>query len=146
MLNQVNVTDSSGHLSDAEKNMSYYDPQFHGQTVVYHRDRLGNYDGGITLRLHYFKGDENKKRAAQKKAEARQLSLEISSIFTADNISHYLPLKGADLDNFLLLYTPEIRVYNNKDFNLLEYLDTSYQTWLKLSPEERKAGQIFKKE
>ncbi len=147
MLNQVTITDTSGRTSAAEKNMKLpYDPEFHGQTMVYHRDKNGDYDGGIILRLHYFTGDDNKKRKAQKKEEERVLSQEISTIFTADNISHYLPLRGADLDSFLLLYTPEIRVYNNEDFNLLSYLNASYKTWLGLSAEQRKAGQIFKKE
>ena len=147
MLNQVTITDTSGRASAAEKNMILpYDPEFHGQTMVYHRDDKGQYDGGIILRLHYFTGDDNKKRKAQKKEEERVLSQEISTIFTADNIGHYLPLTGADLDSFLLLYTPQIKIYNSKDFNLLAYLNTSYKTWLGLSAEQRKAGQIFKKE
>ena len=147
MLKQVTITDTSGRTSAAEKNMILpYDPEFHGQTMVYHRDDKEQYDGGIILRMHYFTGDDNKKRKAQKKEEKRVLSQEISTIFTADNISHYLPLKGSDLDSFLLLYTPAIKVYNSKDFNLLSYLNVSYKTWLGLSPEQRKAGQIFKKE
>jgi hypothetical protein len=146
MLNEVTITDSSGRSSAADKNMRYYDPQFHGQTMVYHRDKDGNYDGGVILRLHYFTGDDHKKKIAQQKEENRILSDEISAIFTADNISHYVPLKGADLDNFLLLYTPEIKTYNSKDFNLSGYLNTCYKNWLTLTPEQRKAGQLFKKE
>jgi len=147
LLNQVTVTDASGASTVAEKNMILpYDPEFHGQTMVFHRDSKGYYDGGVILRLHYFKGDDNKKKKAQQKEEERVLSEEISAIFTKDNIGHYLPLKGADLDSFLLLYTPEIKVYNSKDFNLLSYLNTSYKTWLNLSDDQRKAAQIFKKE
>jgi len=146
MLNQVTITDSSDRSAAANKNMQYIDPQFHGQTIVYHRNKEKQFDGGIILRMHYFKGDENKKKKAEKKEEERVLSDEISAIFTADNISHYLPLKGDDLDNFLLLYTPEVKTYNSKEFNLLTYLNTSYKTWLTLTADQRKAGQIFKKE
>jgi len=147
LLNQVTITDTSGRTSAAEKNMILpYDPEFHGQTLVYHRDNQGNYDGGAILRLHYFTGDDNKKKKARQKEEERVLSEEISAIFTSDNIGHYLPLTGTDLDNFLLLYTPAIKVYNSKDFNLLAYLNSSYKTWLILSPVQRKSGQIFKKE
>jgi len=147
MLNQVTITDTSGHTSNAEKNAILpYDPQFHGQTIVYHRDQKEEYDGGIILRMHYFKGDEHKKKKAQQKEEERQLSLEISTIFTVDNIGHYVPLKGADLDSFVLLYTPDIKTYNNKDFNLLSYLSTSYQAWLKLPEDKRKNADIFKKQ
>ncbi|WP_295672882.1 hypothetical protein [uncultured Mucilaginibacter sp.] len=144
-LKQVTVTDSNAKASQAAKNMQYVDPQFHGQTMVYHRDLKKQFDGGIILRMHYFKGYENKKNKALEKEQQRMLSEEISTIFTADNISHYLPLKGTDLDNFLLLYTPDIKVYNSKDFNLLEYLNTSYKTWLTLTPDQCKAGQIFNK-
>jgi len=146
-LKQVTISDSSAKASQAAKNMQYYDPQFHGQTMVYHRNLKKEFDGGIILRMHYFKGDEHKKKKELEKEQQRMLSEEISTIFTADNISHYLPLKDADLGDFLLLYTPDIKVYNGKDFNLLEYLNTSYKTWLTLSPVERKAGRIqFKKE
>ena len=146
LLNQVTITDSSTNSAQAAKNMKYFDPQFHGQTMVYHRDKDGNFDGGIILRMHYFKGDENKKKKAEEKEHQRILNEEISEIFSADNISHYLPLKGADLDDFLVLYTPGTNIYNGKDFNLLAYLNTSYKTWLTLTPDQRKAGQIFKKE
>jgi hypothetical protein len=114
--------------------------------MVYHRNEKEEFDGGIILRMHYFKGDENKKKKAAEKEHQRILSEEISAIFTADNISYYLPLKGADLDNFLVLYTPEIKVYNSAEFNLLAYLNTSYKTFLTLTPTQRKAGQIFKKQ
>lgn len=87
-----------------------------------------------------------KKKKAEAKEHERILSQEISTIFTADNISHYIPLKGVDLDNFLTLYTPEIKVYNSEKFNLTDYLSTCYKTWLTLSDEQRKAGQIFKKQ
>jgi len=146
-LKQVTVTDSSAQAATAEKNMILpYDPQFHGQTVVYHRDKYGDFDGGVIFRLHYFTGDEHKKKIAQRKEEERILNNEIGTIFTPDNVSHYLPLRGADLNNFLLLYTPTVRVYNSKDFNLLTYLNTCYKEWQGLTPEQRKAGHIFKKE
>ena len=146
-LKQVTITDSAANAVQAAKNMQYYDPQFHGQTMVYHRNLKKEFDGGIILRMHYFKGDEHKKNKDLKKEQQLILNDEISTIFTADNISHYLPLKDADLDNFLLLYTPDIKVYNSKDFNLLQYLNTCYKTWLTLTPDQRKAGQIhFNKE
>ena len=145
-LNQVTITGSHIDTAQVAKNMKYYDPQFHGQTMVYHRNEKEEFDGGIILRMHYFKGDENKKKKAAEKEHQRILSEEISTIFTAANISYYLPLKGADLDNFLVLYTPEIKVYNNAEFNLLAYLNKSYKTFLTLTPAQRKAGQIFKKQ
>jgi hypothetical protein len=144
-LNQVTINGNHIDTAQVAKNMQYYDPQFHGQTMVYHRDDKKQFDGGIILRMHYFKGDEKKKKKAAEKEHLRILSEEISTIFTADNISFYLPLKGIDLDNFLILYTPAIKVYNSADFNLLVYLNTSYKNFLTLTPEQRKAGHIFVK-
>ena len=148
MLNQVTITDSSANTANAAKNMVLpYDPEFHGQTMIYQRDpKTGAYSGGVILRMHYFKGDEHKKKKAEQKAQERILSEEISKIFTSFNIGHYVPLKGEDLDNFVLLYTPDIKFYNSDKFNLTDYLSTSYKTWLTLTDEQRKAGQIFKKQ
>jgi hypothetical protein len=147
ILNQVTVTDTGNQSATPNKNFfPLYDPEFHGQTVVYHRDRDGNYDGGLTIRLHYFTLDDHNKKKEQKKTEERIISEEISTIFTTDNIGHYLPLKGTNLDNFLLLYTPTVAVYNKKDFVLLAYLNECYKTWLALTPEQRKAGRIFSKQ
>jgi hypothetical protein len=144
MLNQVTITDSSGRTSAANKNMAYTDPDFHGQTAVYHRDEKGNYDGGVTLRLHYFTKDDNDKKKAEVKAEDRKTKEQIISVFTPANIGKYVPLKGDDLNNFILLYIPDVKTYTSKDFNLLTYLNTCYKTWLTLTDEQKHAGQIFK--
>jgi hypothetical protein len=142
MLNQVTITDSSGRTANANKNMKFVDPEFHGQTAVYQRDKEGNYDGGVTLRLHYFTKDERDKKKAAMKDKDRATSEHISQIFTADNISKYVPLKGDDMNNFLLLYTPEVETYTNKDFNLLAYLNACYKEWGTLTPEQKKEGQV----
>lgn len=145
MLKDVTIRDSSGRTGVAEKNMAYYDPQFHGQTAVPHRDAEGNYDGGVTLRIHYFTKDDKDKKKAAEKEEDREVNEEIIKAFTADNIGKYVPLKGKDMDNFIVLYVPDVKVYNSKDFNLLSYLNDCYQKWLKLSDDERKSAQIFQK-
>jgi hypothetical protein len=145
MLNQVTITDSSGHTSAASKNMAYHDPMFHGQTLDYQRDENLNYKGGIALRLHYFTRDDKEKKKSAQKAADRKTNEEISKVFTPENIFKYVPLKGRDMDNFLLLYIPEAEVYSNKDFNLLTYLNACYKEWLTLPEEKRAAAsQIFK--
>lgn len=144
MLNQVTITDSSGRTSSAAKNMQLpYDPEFHGQTAVAHRDRNGDFDGGTVLRIHYFTKDDNDKKKAEKKDSDRKTSQSISDIFVADNISKFVPLKGVDMENFLLLYTPDVKAYKAKDFNLLSYLNTCYKAWLQLPLDKRSAGQLF---
>ena len=143
LLNQVTITDSSGKTANAAKNMKLpVDPEFHGQPLVYHRDKSGNYDGGVTLRLHYFKGDDHKKKKAALTAENIKINEEISKVFTPDNISTYVPLKGDDMTNFLLLYTPDADTYKAKTFNLLIYINACYKEWGTLTTEQKKEGQV----
>lgn len=145
-LEQVTVTDTTGRSSTINPTLDhYYDPQYHGQTVVYTRDRKGRLIGGITIRLHYWKGEEHRRKKAAMKARDRAVVEDIDRTFTPVNIAQYVPLKGDDMENFLMLYTPEIAVYTASDFNLLNYLNTYYKTWLTLTPEQRQAGQIFTK-
>jgi hypothetical protein len=143
LLNQVNITDSSGRAVANPNAVQYYDPQFHGQTVVYQRDKNGNYIGGIAIRLHYWTKDEKKKRKAAQSAKEREISEHISAIFTPLNIGNYVPLKGTDMDDFLMLYTPDVKEYTDKKFELVPYLNACYQNWQTLTPEQRKAGEIF---
>jgi len=145
MLKQVTVTDSSGHAVANANAVQLYDPQFHGQPVVYTRDGNMNYTGGITVRLHYWSKDERKKRKAAESAKDREISEKISAIFTPLNVGNYVPLKGSDMDDFLLLYTPDVKEYTDKRFELLPYLNACYQNWQTLTPEQRKAGNIFGK-
>jgi hypothetical protein len=145
MLNQVNVTDTSGHAKANPNAVQHYDPEYHGQTVVYQRDSKGYYKGGIAIRLHYWTKDEHKKRKAAQTAKEREVSEHISSVFTPLNVSNYVPLKGDDMDNFLLLYTPDVKEYTDKKFDLVPYLNACYQNWQTLTPEQKKAGQIFGK-
>ncbi|HVW98552.1 MAG TPA: hypothetical protein VHA56_21475 [Mucilaginibacter sp.] len=145
MLNGVTVTDTSGMATANPNAIQYYDPQFHGQPVVYTRDSKMNYTGGITIRLHYWSKDEKRRRKAAQSAKERQISEHISTIFTPLNISKYVPLKGDDMKDFLLLYTPEVREYTEKHFSLVPYLSACYENWQTLTPEQRKAGEIFDK-
>ena len=145
MLNQVNITDSSGRSSQAEKNAKLgYDKEFHGQTVYAHRDINGNFDGGATIRMHYFTKDDRNKRKASQKAADRKKEEEIERIYVASNIETYVPLKGVDMDNFLLLYTPDVKTYTAKSYDFVSYLNMCYKEWQTLTPEQKKAGQIFK--
>jgi hypothetical protein len=144
MLNQVNITDTSGRTSQAAKNMKFVDPDFHGQTAVYQRDDKGDLKGGVALRLHYFTKDDNDKKKAANLEKDRAVREQISNVFSADNISKYVPLRGEDLDDFILLFIPEVKTYSRHDFNLLTYLNECYKTWLTLTPEQKRAAQLIK--
>ena len=143
MLNQVTITDTSGRAVANPNAIQYYDPMFHGQPVVYQRDANFNSVGGIAIRLHYWTKDEKQKRKAAQSVKEREIGERISAIFTPLNVSNYIPLKGTDMDDFLMLYTPDVKEYTDKKFALVPYLNACYQNWQTLTPEQRKAGEIF---
>ncbi|MCR8558072.1 hypothetical protein KXD93_10480 [Mucilaginibacter sp. BJC16-A38] len=143
MLNQVNITDTSGRSKANPNAVQHYDPMFHGQAVVYQRDADFRPVGGIAIRLHYWSKDEKKRRKAAQSAKDREISERISAIFTPLNIANYVPLKGVDMDHFLMLYTPDVKEYTDKKFQLAPYLSACYENWQTLTPEQKKAGEIF---
>lgn len=145
MLNQVNITDTSGMAKANAGAFLPPDKMFHGQLIANQRDNNLNEIGGIAIRLHYWSKDEKQKRKAAQSAKDRVISEQISQVFTPANISQYVPLKGADMDNFLLLYTPDVKEYTDKRFALLPYVNACYQNWQTLTPEQKKAGDIFGK-
>ncbi len=128
----------------------YVDPEFHGQTMIYQRNApsaanpKGDPKGGVILRLHYWNKDEKDKKKQAELLENGKTSDEIAKIFTADNIAKYVPLKGTDLDNFILLYIPSVKVYTASEFNLTNYLNASYKSFMALPPDKRNAGQLIK--
>jgi hypothetical protein len=133
MLNQVNVT-----ATEAKHTGSFQAPDFHNQTVVYLRDpKTGYYKGGVAIRLHYFKKDEKRKAKQAAFLKDQQQQGEIAKVFNAENIAKYLPLKGKDMDDFLILYTPSTKYYFSAAFNLVSYLDTSYKIFLTIPADKR---------
>jgi hypothetical protein len=132
MLGEVKVTST-----EATHAGSFLAPEYHNQTVVYQRDKNGNYKGGVAFRLHYFKKDEKRKAKQAAFLQDQQQQDEVAKIFNADYIAKYLPLKDKDMDDFLILYTPKPEVYFATGFNLAAYLDTSYKAFLKIPADKR---------
>jgi len=131
LLPDVKVTSSEG------PSMAFYDPYYHGQTTTYQTDGKGNFKGGLTFRLHYFKKDERKKAKREKKNKENEVEQEIDRTFTPKVLAQYLPLKGQDMDGFIALYKPAINTYISNNFVLIDYLNTSYKKFIQLTPEQR---------
>ncbi|TSD63468.1 hypothetical protein FFF34_017915 [Inquilinus sp. KBS0705] len=141
-LNEVTVRTTDADTKGIE---NYYDPQFHNQPVVYHRNsRTKEYDGGITIRLRYWKKDEKKKARLEKLLKKFDTMDEIASVFVPKNIGSYVPLTGAELDNFISLYTPTPEVYSSKKFNLLDYLNDCYKKYEALPLDKRQLPKLVK--
>ncbi len=137
MLNEVKVTGT-----EATHTGSFQHPGFHNQTMVYQRDPNypEYYKGGVAFRLHYFKKDEKRKAKQAAFLKDQQQQDEIAKVFNADNIAKYLPLKGKDMDDFLIMYTPSPKVYFANSFNLVAYLDANYKTFLTIPADKRNTG------
>jgi len=131
-LGEVKVTtDSTANLN------TYYDPMYHGQTVVYQRDANMNAIGGITIRFHDSKSDEHRHKKLAKELKEQDELDEVSRIFRPANIARFVPLKGTDMTNFIALYTPTIKVYFDPSFDLPTYLSDCYKKFVKLPEDKR---------
>ena len=124
----------------------YKAPDFHGQTMVYQRDAKypEYYKGGVALRLHYWTKDDKKRQKEEDFIKNQQVQDEIKTVFNPENIAKYVTLTGDDMNDFILLYIPSVKTYTSTGFNLTTYLDTCYKEFLKLTPEQRKAGHLIK--
>jgi len=132
MLKEVKVTtDSTTRFNH------YYDPQFHGQPVVYQRDANLNYKGGIAIRFNDSHSSEKKRAKLEKEMGEEKTQDEINKLFTPDGLSKYIPLKGQDMLDFIGLYTPTPEEYTDKSFSLLLYLNDCYKKFQDLPPDQR---------
>ncbi len=133
MLADVKVTSAEG------PSMAFYDPYYHGQTTTYQRDAAGNIKGGLTFRLHYFKKDERKKARREKKDKENQVEQEIDRLFTPKALAQYLPLKGQDMEMYIVLYKPSVNTYISARFIMVDYVNDCYKKFIQLSPQQRLA-------
>ena len=131
VLKDVKVTSMDG------PSMAIYDPNFHGQTVAYQTDKNGNFIGGLNFRFWYWKKDEHKRDKLKKMLQNEQTYAQIAKAFSPENLARFLPLKGTEMDNFIRMYTPSIKVYTANSFNMADYLNTSYKKFIELPVEKR---------
>lgn len=131
LLKDVKVTSMDG------PSMAVYNPYFHGQTVAYQTDKNGNFIGGVNFRFWYWKKDERKRDKLKKMLMNEQTYAEIAKAFSPDNVARFVPLKGAELRNFINRYMPSIKVYQASSFNMADYLNTCYKKFMELPADKR---------
>jgi hypothetical protein len=136
MLKEVKVVTPEIHTG------SLMDPDFHGQSMVYSRNKDGSYKGGVTFRISYWKKDERKREKLKQKQYEETIRQKIDKVFNDDTLMKFLPLKKTEVGTFISLYVPSPKVYMANDFNLLLYLDSRYKEFMKLPPEKREMGSL----
>ncbi|MEO6850163.1 MAG: hypothetical protein ABI203_08335 [Mucilaginibacter sp.] len=141
MLKGIKVTNSeirTGNLTAAPTLAP-----FGGHTVVYQKDRDGNYNGGLTTHLFDSHSAEKKRVLADKIEKNEGVKQKIDKAFNAKSLEDYLPLKGQEMENFIILYKPDINTFTEENFNLAAYVTASYKEFLKIPAETRRSKQFL---
>jgi hypothetical protein len=112
---------------------------FGGQTVVYSKDADGNYKGGLTMNLFDSHSDAKKRAKAVQLGKDEELKQKIAGEFSPDNLKDYVPLKGQEMTNFIIMYTPTMDTYNAPEFNFTSYVDSTYKEFMKIPKQRRES-------
>ena len=88
--------------------------------------------------------DEKKRIRDGQIAADEQKKEEIAAIFSPRNLQAYLPIKGQEMDNFIILYIPDVKTYTNIGFNLAAYLNFSYKDFMKIPQQKRRSKDFLK--
>lgn len=135
MLNEVKVSAPSTKLGNLK------DPDLRNQPVVYQRDENGNYKGGVAIRFGY--GKDKKAIHSKQLTDEEMADDEINEAFSVKGLNKLIPLKGEELQNFILMYRPTIKMFKAPGFNLTLYVNDSYKQYLALPPGKRKPATII---
>lgn len=131
-LKQVNV------VAVTPPKINTYDRFYHGQSMVLKRDKLGRPLGGFIIRVWYWKKDEHKKAKLEAQQHTYELTDRITAVFTPQIIGKYVPLKNQELDDFIEMYTPDVKAYSANSFQLVVYLNDCYKKYQQLPLDKRK--------
>ena len=113
---------------------------FGGQTVRYQTDGAGNETGGLKIMLFDSNSDAKTKERDHKIAADEDKHLAIYNTFKPKNLKNYLPITDTtEMDNFIILYTPDIDTYYSSGFNLTAYLNDCYQKFLDIPEADRRS-------
>jgi len=115
---------------------------FGGQTVVYSKDANGDLKGGLTMNLFDSHSDAKKKRKDIQLGKDEELKQKIAREFSPENLKDYVPLKGQEMTNFIIMYTPTIDTYSNPEFNFTAYVNSSYHEFMKIPKERRESKDL----
>jgi hypothetical protein len=142
-LNEVKVTQSE--IKTGKLTLPVTTGPLNSKTVLYQTDAaMQNNVGGIKIMLNDSKGYQNKKLKEQQIGIDEAEKDKIAKIFSAENIQQYVPIKGQELQNFIILYIPNLKTYNSSGFNLILYLSSSYKEFCKIPIEKRQSADFLK--
>ncbi|WP_214073527.1 hypothetical protein [Mucilaginibacter sp. dw_454] len=141
-LQEVNVKTTEAHLGNlsAAPNTG----PLGSKTIVYQKDEgPDKRNGGLKLKLFDSHSDEKKREKLRKLEEGDAQYHEIVMVFNEENLKKYVPLRGQELKNFILKYTPDADTYYSGKFNLASYLNESYKEFMTIPEDKRKSTTYF---
>ena len=142
-LNEVDVTQSE--IKTGKLTLPVTTGPLGSKTVLYQTDAAEQYNvGGVKFMLNDSKGYQNEKLKKQQIGIDEAEKDTIAKIFSAENIQQYVSIKGQELQNFIILYTPDLKTYNSSGFNLILYLSSSYKEFCKIPVEKRQSADFLK--
>jgi len=111
------------------------------RVVRYQTDKSGNPIGGVKMNLFDLFGSS--KNSEQAKKEKREKEEQIAVVFSAATLGKYLPITGQELTNFIILYMPDVKTFYDPNFNITDYINTSYRKFMQMPVEKRRSKTEF---
>ena len=138
MLQEVNVTNQQikGNAGfTTQKNPGVLG----SNTVKYQLDDNGDAKGGVLLNIP--DGTDNRRHEEKVNYEEKQKE-KIRRVFNEDSLKIFLPIRGQEMENFIIMYTPDVKTYYSFDFNLPSYLSRCYREFMMIPEEDRKSKSL----
>lgn len=140
-LKEVKVQNAEVKLN----NTVYHAPGlFNSPTVLYQTDADGRPIGGIKIMIHDSKSGEKKRLHQQQVSVDEQNKEAIVQMFSPDNLKNYVPINGQEMTNFIILYTPDLKIFKDKGFNFLAYVADSYKRFKDIPLAQRQSPNFTK--
>jgi|SRR6185503_4337221 len=137
MLDEVKVTNQQINEKKTGFTVAPEQGVLGSKDVLYQTDANGNAIGGIKMNIS--DGGETKRQHETKVARNEAQKEQIRKVFNAEYLKKYLPISGQEMQNFIIMYTPDIDTYFNPAFNLTAYLNASYEEFNKIPVEQRQS-------
>jgi hypothetical protein len=109
-------------------------------SILYQTDAGLNPIGG--LKLNFQDGRDTKKLHENKVATVEKQRDIIQQVFNATALKKYLPISGQEMDNFIILYMPDARTFFDHGFNLVIYLNKSFEEFNKIPLDQRQSKEL----
>jgi len=137
MLDEVKVTGQETKLGNLKPAPTL--SPFGGDNLVYQSNAKGEYIGGVKLNVFDSNSALKKRQRDVQVQKDEGIKSKIANVFSAEGLKNYLDLKGQEMNNYIILYTPDIPTYTSPSFNVAYYIDSCYQEFKKI-PADRRAS------